>query len=146
MVFEICNALFSIYELVGEDTTVGYHSHPRLKPGEKKILVAINVIEDGEMARELLDKVAGEIEKMGRGKVYADLYEHKEEAQPLMHPTMSRSSVGGGKYLGLVAIVGEEGLDVEGVRRVVSEKMGKKEGVEVDVWQEEVDEGERGEK
>jgi hypothetical protein len=146
MVFDICNALFSIYELVDGDgdAELGYHEHPRRSEGDRKVLVAVNVNgdENGEVAREVLDNVVREMEEMGQGKVYASLYEHKgEEAQPAMHPRIDERDVGGGKWLGLVAILGKEGVEVEKIRKVVDERVGKKKGVKIGVWEEEVDVG-----
>lgn len=144
MVFEICNALFSIYEPVYSDDAGSYHEHPRIGEGEKKVLVAVNFDGNGEVPKESLAEVVKEVEGMGMGKVYASLYELKEEAQPFMHPTMEKTDVGGGKYLGLVAIMSKEGaLKVGEVRQLVDLKAGKKEGVKVGVWEEEVYVGER---
>lgn len=137
MVFDVCNAQFSIYELVGEDMAKGYHSHPKRQKGQRKVLVAVNVNGDGDEAREVLSGIAKDVESATKGEVYASLYKHAgEEAQPYMHPPIEKADVGGGKWLGLVAIVGEEGLGVEEVQIVLKEREGKRGASKIGVWEE----------
>lgn len=137
MVFDVCNAQFSIYELVGEGTAEGYHSHPKLQKGQRKVLVAVNVDGDEDGAREVLRGIAKDVENARKGEAYASLYRHAgEEAQPYMHPPIEKADVGGGEWLGLVAIVGDEGLGVEEVRKVLKEGEGNRDGVKTGVWEE----------
>ncbi|KAH7408349.1 hypothetical protein DE146DRAFT_371593 [Phaeosphaeria sp. MPI-PUGE-AT-0046c] len=65
LVFDICTAVFSIYELVDGDTASGYQVHPRAKDGERKCLLAVNVNGDEEIARKVFNGAVKDIEELG---------------------------------------------------------------------------------
>jgi hypothetical protein len=76
-----------------------------------------------------------------KGKVFSSVYKHGgKEAQPDKHPEIEARWIGGGEWLVVVLVVGEEGMmEKEGLEELVEEWKKEKEGVNIGVWKGEVD-------
>lgn len=140
MVWDVCDAKFSIYEEVqssdDELEVKAYPSHPRSEGDKRKWLVGLNGEGDENDARKVQKELVGWL-RGGLGVesvLYSSLYRHGgKEAQPDKHPAIEEGRVGSRKWLLIVLVVGG---DEDGVEELV-EEWG--EGVEVGVWRGEVD-------
>lgn len=143
MVWDICDAKFTIYEQIPPDDHLGIEacpSHPRSEGG--KWLVGASLTGDANevkrVQRELVEYVRG---RAGEGKVFSSVYKHGgEEAQPENHPEIAADKVGGGEWLVVVLVVDEEGkVGDGGVEGLVGEWGKGRKGLKVGVWKGELD-------
>jgi hypothetical protein len=139
MVWDICDAKFAIYEEVASSDEMEVEAYPKLEGKGKKWLVGASLAADESRVKEMQKDLVECLRK--KGKVFSSVYKHGgKEAQPDKHPEIEARRIGGGEWLVVVLVVGEEGMmEKEGLEELVEEWKKEKEGVNIGVWKGEVD-------